>query len=555
MKQKSNRIIRIFIRHSVPMIIVILLLGGGATVLSWNFIHQNAIITANQKLEAVRSYYDVILDEMDSLSLMFSSSPDIMTRLSRILDEEGSIDLDSYREVRLIRSFLSASSNARSYIHNIYVYHEQMKDLVLSSDMAFIPIAQISDSSWYETYKAFDALTQIHSERVVLKAGAPTEQTIIRIMRPIINASGGLSGVIVLDIKEQSLSRAYPFQQGEVLEVHSANNDLLFTSSSRSYDAYNLEYFYNSSEKYGWKYSLGMDRGQLYQLSRTLMYYTIALTVGSLLLGFLLTKRTNRQEHKFLANVINQLGEVTDTESIEGEAQEYHNIFDYLNHHVIKTFLEKDYLAWQKEAMEYRALQMQINPHFLFNTLNTINWKAIKLTEGENDVSRMILLLSKLLKYSLQVNDFVGVTLAEELEQTNHYIQLQKIRFPNQFEYREEIDPIMYESQVPSLFIQPILENAFDHGFIEGQLLVITLTAWMDGEFLRFEIENDGQSLSEEQLHNLNIPPKDVLVREQSLGLMNVMKRLSLFSQGKASLRVMHGKRGGVCVALRIPKS
>jgi two-component system sensor histidine kinase YesM len=551
----KNRVIRIFFRHSLPLVIVAFLLGGGAMALSRNFIRSNSVLQANQKLGEVRAYYDVILDEMDSLSLMFSTNPEMMARLQRVLAEGGRVDLDNYREIRLIRSFLSAPANARPYIHNIYVYLENPQSLVLSADLAFIPLSQLEDSSWFSTYQQLSPTSQSFSERVTLKEGTPTEQSVIRILRPIIREANTKVGVIVLDIKEEALSGAYNLIEGEVLAVRNRSGELLFANPSFPfpYPEEDMQFFQTESNKYGWEYSLGMYKVKLYALSTTLMYYTIGLTVVALLLGLYLTHRTNRQERKFLANVMNQLSQVADAD-LEGEGpEEYRNIFDYLNHHVIRTFLEQDYLRWQKEAMEYRALQMQINPHFLFNTLDTINWKAIKLAEGENDVSRMILLLSRLLKYSLQVDDFSGVPLSKELEQNGYYLQLQQIRFPGRFTYQETVDPSLLDVRVPSMLLQPILENAFNHGFVEGEVLGIALTITEKNGMMQMVVSNDGKALSEKEVTQLNTAKVDVLKRKNSLGLMNINKRLMLFTQGKSPIVVASGKDRGVTVTIVLP--
>lgn len=551
----NNRILRIFFRHSLPLVIVAFLLGGGAMFLTRNFIRSNSVLQANQKLTEVKAYYDVILDEMDSLSLMFSTNPEMMARLQRVLAEEGSINLDNYREVRLIRSFLSAPANARPYIQNIYVYLENPQELVLSADQAFTPLPYLEDTSWFATYQKLPSANQSYSERVVIKEGTAIEQPIIRILRPITNPSNTRIGVIVLDIRERALSEAYQFQEGEVLSVRNRNGNLLFSNPAlpAQYPLEDMQCFHIQSNKYGWEYSLGIYEPMLYKLSTTLMYYTIALTIAALLLGLFLTHRTNRQERKFLANVIQQLSQVSETDLEGPEIGNYRNIFDYLNHHVIKTFLEQDYLRLQKEAMEYRALQMQINPHFLFNTLDTINWKAVKLAEGENDVSRMILLLSRLLKYSLQVDDFIGVPFSKELEMTGYYIQLQQIRFPNSFIYTEHIDPTLLNCRVPSMLLQPILENSFNHGFLEGRILAITVTASIEQETMKIVVENDGKPMHETEVNSINQNIADVLRKKTSLGLLNIKKRLMLFSQGKFPLVIASGKERGVYVTIRLP--
>ena len=551
----NNRILRIFLRHSLPLVIVAILLGGGATLMTQNFIRNNSIEQANLKLAQIHSYYDVILDEMDSLSLMFSTNPEMMVRLQRVLSDEGMVDLDNYREIRLIRSFLAAPANARPYIHDIYVYLENPQQLVLSSDLAFTAIPYMEDASWYATYQKLVDGNQSYSERVVLKEGTSIAHRIIRILRPITNQASTLLGVIVLDIKESSLSQAYPFQDGEVFTVHNRNGELLFSNmpDHARYPEKDMQYFYAQSGKYGWQYSLGMYKPMLYRLSRTMLAFTLALTFIALLLGLYLTYRTNRQERKFLSNIIQQLSQVASSD-LEGEhIEEYKNIFDYLNHHVIRTFLEQDYLRWQKEAMEYRALQMQINPHFLFNTLDTINWKAVKLAEGENDVSRMILLLSKLLKYSLQIDDVKGVPLSKELEQTKVYLELQQIRFKDLFTYSEEVDPSLLEVKVPAMVLQPILENAFNHGLKETGVMNITLIVHQGENQMHISVHDDGKDMTEEQLSAINQSNADVLTTKSSLGLLNIKKRLMLFSQGNSPLVVASGQGRGVEVTLHLP--
>lgn len=552
--RNPNRTLRIFLRHSLPLLVVSLVLGFGATLLSRNFIRQNSLKQATQTLNQVRSYYDVILDEMDSVSLMFSTNPEMLVRLQRILAEENTIDLDNYREIKLIKSFLSALANARPYIDSIHVYLENEQDLVLSSNLGFTPIPYLEDQSWLQTYRNLPTQRKTYSQRVVLREGTPTHFTIIRLLRPITSLTGSTIGVIVLDIKENSLSQGALSQEGEYLNVTNEQGSFLFSNPQKPspYQDKEMQYFQSTSAKYGWKYSLAVHKPKLYELSSTLMTYTSALTLLALLLGLFLTHRTNRQERIFLDNVLKQLKGVAKS-NISEEESSYRNIFDYLNHHVIKTFIEQDYLRWQKEAMEYRALQMQINPHFLFNTLDTINWKAVKLADGENDVSRMILLLSKLLKYSLQVDDPKGVPLSKELEMTDYYLQLQTIRFRDRFSYTEAVDPTLSDILVPSLLFQPIMENSFNHGFVEGKQLSIKLEAVREGEMAVIRISDNGKSLSEEQVACLNAMDVDALQKKESLGLCNIRKRLQLFTQEKSPMVVSSDENGRFTITLILP--
>ncbi len=551
----NKRIFRIFLRHSLPLVIVTLLLGGGAMLLAHNFIRGNSVRVADQTLAEVSEYYDVILDEMDSLSLMFSTNPEMVSRLRQVFSQDTAMDLSGYRDARLIRSLISAPANAYSHIHRVYVYLDNPARMVLSSDQAFATLPYLNDRTWYDAYVTLPPGAQSFSQRVVLNPGQASEQAIIRIFRAFTGPSNARIGVIVLDINESSLARAYSFREGEILTVRNREGALLFSSAGGggAYPGGDMQYFRTESAKYGWEYTLGFYKPMMFRLSRTLSWLTGILTLVALAIGLYLTHRTNGRERVFLANVMEQLNRVSGAELTAEGPEAYRNIFDYLNHHVLRTFLEQDYLKWQKEAMEYRALQMQINPHFLFNTLDTINWKAVKLSEGENDVSRMIQLLSKLLKYSLLVDDFAGVPLARELEMTGVYLELQRIRFRDRFTWDEEIDPDLLDVRVPPLLIQPILENALNHGLVEGRVLSLRLNAAEREGEMELTVANDGKPMDPATMEAINGGSSDALKKTASLGLMNVNKRLTLLCHGKSCLTVSSPGGEGARVTLRLP--
>lgn len=555
--KSPNRNVRLFIRHSLPLVIVAILLGTTATFITRNFLMQNSIRQANQTLNQASAYYDVILDELDSLSLMFSTDPEMKVRLQQIF-KQGVLDLDDYREIRLIRSFLSASSNARPYIESIYIYLENYENMVLSSNLGFTERAKLNDSSWMSNYvRKLEGLNS-YSEHLVLQLGTPLEQGIIRISHPITNQAGKTIGLIVLNLLETALAESYGqfiIQEEAYLSVHNKQGAILFSNPAQEcpYPTNKMQYFQTQSKKYGWQYTLGIYQPKLYELSTLLARYTIGLSLLALLLGLFLTYRSSRKERRFLSNVMQQLNQAGTSHLDEGSPSHYKNIFDYMNYHVIKTFIEQDYLRWQKEAMEYRALQMQINPHFLFNTLDTINWMAVKQANGDNDVSHMIQLLSKLLKYSLQVEDIVGVTLAKELEQTNNYLQIQKIRFKDSFTFTQHIDKDLLDVLVPCMLFQPIIENCLIHGLKGTDDLKIVLTVQKKDEKVHIEIWNSGIPLSEEQLEYLNRDNFDALKQKQSLGLMNIKKRLMLFAKGESPLSVTSDGIQGVSVIIELP--
>ncbi len=552
--RERNRLVQIFITHSLPLLIVVVLLGSGATLLTRNFVRQSNIRQTSQTLNQAVVYFDSILDEIDALNLMFSTNPEITSKLQQVLND-NLMGYENYREIRLIRSFISAPANTRPYIEGIYVYIQNDNDLVMGNE-GFITLSNTNTPEWFTDYFTIEHSSRAESEPLTVKRSPETK--VIRISRPVTNVMGNQIGVIVLDLKESSLSNTYASffpEESERLTVMNQNGAVLFSTPSdrQPFLESEMEYFTARSMKYGWTYSLGIYRPMLYALSTTIMRYTFALSVVAILLGLAITFQANKKERAFLGTVINQLQKAGAATDIK-EPRKNRNLFVYLNDYVLKSFLEQDYLRIQKEAIEYRALQMQINPHFLFNTLDTINWKAIKLTSGQNDVSTMIQDLSKLLKYSLHVDNLEGVGLDEEIEEVQNYIDLQRFRFRDRFVFSRHIEETCLSARVPSMILQPVLENCFNHGFVENEVLEIELSVRITGERISIGITDNGAPIGEETLAELNDVSIDALQSSRALGIRNIRKRLQLFTRGQSSVTVRSDGIRGVSVIITIPR-
>lgn len=206
----------------------------------------------------------------------------------------------------------------------------------------------------------------------------------------------------------------------------------------------------------------------------------------------------------------------------------------------IKKLIDKVYILQIKEReAELNALQAQINPHFLYNTLDTIFWKA--QGKGEKDISNMVYSLSKLFRLSLnRGKSFTFVYREKEL--IEHYLILQKVRFKNKLNYEINIDKNIMNYIIPKLILQPFVENAILHG-LEGKENGGTIR--IDGEFhndkIRFSIQDDGVGMDEQTLKSLlTLDNKsDVNTSAVSSGgyaVKNVSERLKLIFNEDYSL-------------------
>ena len=189
---------------------------------------------------------------------------------------------------------------------------------------------------------------------------------------------------------------------------------------------------------------------------------------------------------------------------------------------------------------QFRALQFQIDPHFLYNTLETIKWNAVAEMGLGNKTSKMLTKVARLYRLGLE-NDDVIVPLREELEFLKLYIEIVRIRFGDSIQFHWDIDESLYDCNVIKMCLQPIVENAIQHGLRPKNYLGnITVSAWYREERLHICVEDDGQTLNQTELDKLNEKLKTGSGFEESkVGLRNVNERIKL----------IYGKKYGVSIS------
>lgn len=214
---------------------------------------------------------------------------------------------------------------------------------------------------------------------------------------------------------------------------------------------------------------------------------------------------------------------------------------------------EQELLIKEREA-ELNALQAQINPHFLYNTLDTIFWKAYGGNENEQEISSMVFSLSKMFRLSL--NRGKGFTsVKNEKELVEHYLLLQKMRFKDSLNYEINIDENILHYMVPKLILQPFVENAILHG-LEGKENggTVTVSGTMKDNKIRFMIKDDGVGMDEETIQSLlNTGNFNDAPASGGYAVGNVNERLKLIFNDSYSLKYTSSPGNGTEVEILIP--
>jgi two-component system sensor histidine kinase YesM len=297
------------------------------------------------------------------------------------------------------------------------------------------------------------------------------------------------------------------------------------------------------------------------QNNKYIVLMTTLMLACSIILCCVLTVFSTRKVSKPIKEIVRTMekvekGEINarveipegDDDEIAYMARRFNEMVENLNDLFHKNMEKQDRLR----LAEIKSLQAQINPHFLYNTLDSIKWLA-KLN-GVDEISVIVSKLGTLLKNSIN-SDGDLVTVGESMYLIDSYLSIQKIRFDNKFDVILDIDESIMKCLVPKLVIQPIVENAIVHG-IENKIgrSVVRITGKRENDHIAFEVEDDGVGISEGELERLR-DSVELESTKESIGLSNIHNRIKLYYGEKYGLEIYSKKGKGTRVRVTMPLS
>lgn len=279
-----------------------------------------------------------------------------------------------------------------------------------------------------------------------------------------------------------------------------------------------------------------------------------------ILLTFLFTtaysKRTNRLIRK-IKNI--EKGDLSVTEVIHGN-DEIGTIDTAFNHMIISLNeqIDKNYIQWiAMQEAELKALQFQINPHFLYNTLESISGMAA--IKGCSDISKVSEKLGMMFRYSINKSGTQLVTLNEEIQHVMNYFFIQNVRFGDTITPIIEITDCLKKIKIPRFILQPIVENSIIHGFAGNKRQgCIEISASSSQNNLIIDIYDDGIGMSEKQVEDLNAYISQIKTvlhddKHRSIGIKNVNTRIKLMFGEQYGLQIHSKPSAGTQVRIILP--
>lgn len=553
--------------------------------LTFRYTQKNMIVQSEKYTEQliyqVNKEMDTYMDLMKDISTMAFDSREIQRYL--FSSEENQEEKE-----RVISRFQTIL-DTRKDIRNIAVIGDNGRSVINKGMTLLNPYMSVSTKSWYIRAKEQEGGV-VFSRPYIQNMMYGKYDWVISLSRGVVNRNTKqVEGVFLLDLNYKTISslcsqvslgeKGYLFvvdDKGNVIyhpkqqllhsglkkeEEEIANLSIqkkqgsFIRGSGKEKKLYTLA----TSEKTGWTI-IGVAHMSEFQketkkLQRAYMGLALLLLLVGVLFSFFLSKTITSPIVK-LDRGMKKVKKGRFQEAvvpIEGqeEIRRLGESFNLMAQEIQSLMAENVKEQSQKRKAEMKALQSQINPHFLYNTLDSIIWMA-ESGKNNQEVVEMTAALSRLFRQSIG-NEEEMVTIGKELEYIETYLTIQRMRYRDQLSYDFEIEPEIREEKIVKLTLQPLVENSIYHGikYMEGGGN-IRVRGYKEEEDVVLEVEDNGAGMSKEICARL-LDSMEEKEGQKGLGVKNVQKRLKLYYGEKYGLSYESEVGVGTKVRVRIP--
>ena len=544
----------IFATVAVLILSAVVIVTGVSMKFTNTSIFENSSEYTHTIIQQMNQNIDSYIDYMENIAYLISSNEDVQDYLfDEKIDNEG-----RYRILNQLQTIL----DSRSDIRNVGIISKNGRMLINDGSKSVNQDLDLNTQEWYAT--ALEKpngpiLTSSHVQHII-SGERPWVITLSRGIRDR-SGSGEKEGVFFIDLNYSAISglcdqstvgtKGYAFildakgnivyhpqQQQLYNELQTENislimdtdEDTVLTGTGNDGKLYSI----SRSEKTGWTVVDCTNVKELLSKSRqaqsVYVLTAIILVIVALLFSRFMARSITLPIQKLRDSMKKvQEGDFSVSDVVVDSKNEIGSLtksFDVMTHRIHELMEQNVHEQEEKRKRELKALQSQINPHFLYNTLDSIIWMA----EGKKneEVVLMTASLARLLRQSISNEDEV-VPIANEVEYARGYLTIQKMRYKDKLEFQIEVDSSILYIPLIKLVLQPIIENAIYHGlkYKESKGLLIVKGFMKDGNAV-LQVIDDGVGMDEETLAHIYDKHK-VNYHSNGVGVYNVQKRLKLY--------------------------
>lgn len=489
---------------------------------------------------------DRTLMEVDTLSSSLASNES--TQLYTI----NNVSTDSFKTISQLAKTLPIIYR---YIDSIYIYSEPTDTVIMDNNS--IPLSDLSDTDWISAYHAVTS----PKGTIIPRSKNNVYPQLITIIKPIYVADEK-KGAIIMNINTQSIYNSMLYQQykdGRLFFLVNADNKIIISSDSSYFNTYpdnigpntltiesnpkNSVYEINdknyvvlsgdsaiSDYKYISAYPLELYEHKLSTMKLQIIGILLLLMIIIFILAYVASVRSYSPLNEIISFLDNSQPPADSIE--EEDKNELMYIINSIQTHIndktkMAEILEERMKLLRKS--QYDMLQTQINPHFLYNTLETINWMAYNMSNSENPVSKSLINLASFFRNTLTSGYFVSIE--NEIKYTKEYVNILALRYGDLFDIEWDIDESILSYTIIKICLQPIIENAVYHGIKQkNDKGLIKIKGLCDDNNIILIVSDDGIGIEKDALDELNKTLSETsFTNEKShIGLSNVNQRIKI---------------------------
>ncbi|MGP1589288.1 MAG: sensor histidine kinase [Oribacterium sp.] len=516
---------------------------------------------ARNMAASVNATVDLTLSNIMIQNGQFANNPYMILSLKRILHTERDLDYQAAINIRSINATLKSIITTYPYVKSVYLALDEYKNYYTSKQRIAV---RGENEEWWNAYEAMDR------EQTTLATVLPSdkdEQQKGRVLT-LFQRMPFYRGVVVMRIDLDAYGRLlantvdrgkssviFQNQNGQTIFVWGDENAVKLRHRS-------AQFHQENNEDYQLRIIAVTPKSAAWDYAIPYLPFLILLLMVDLISVFLTAYYTTKRNFSYIDNMIDVLDhaergvELPQREGVKGRWRE--DEYSVVLNNIIRLHLQATRLNAELEERQHAqeltsliALQTQINPHFLFNTLQNI---ALEAKGGHGDAAfEMTTQLAEIMKYALS-DPMETVTLREEITYLKEYVAIQRARFGNLFIiYYMVEEEDLYDTPVFRLMLQPIIENSILHGIRpSGQKGYIKLRVYKRKEYVCFLIMDTGVGIAGKRLSEVIENIRRVNVH--SIGLANVNARLKLYYGESAELCIHSREGSGTAVFFRIPE-
>ena len=303
-----------------------------------------------------------------------------------------------------------------------------------------------------------------------------------------------------------------------------------------------------------------IPRGPLIDIGNRIAILFLLICLFSVLIAIIISLFQSRSIISRLHNLTSQMSKVRteypkplpDPRS-QDEVGELITTYNYMTNRMDELTKKQQQTAEDLRMSEFNALQAQINPHFLYNMMDVINWMVLQ--NKPEEASTVIQQLAYFYKLTLSHHKNIG-TINEEFEHVDIYTKLQNLRFPNSIDFVIDMPDELTNYQIPKLTLQPIVENSIIHGIMEKPTKkgTIVITGWEENDDICILVSDDGIGIPEDILNRILTTDSHSSSRGSNIAIYNIHNRLQLLYGEEYGLSYASTEGAGCEVTIRIPK-